>query len=384
MRIKSAAFLAVLTFLFPVVLHALPPVSALHGSWGFTFLTHFNTGTWESEGGRLIINADGTGTIDTYYNDNGAVGSRLSNAFTYSAVVNGNGTITFTILTPEFNVNQLVINDSQDMMFLDGTRDLSLQKIGIMTRLKDTEYIREDFSGAYNAAAYECAQLPVITKYRAHAVSFNADGSGGENGISKTNENGSLVGGLFTNNYNFTTYGSPFLSFVTSPGPDVGTISANNNVVIMAQRRSSSLFGLYFALKREARTYFTADLAGKWIVVGFGDNSGMNFFSMIGAMHCNATGNCSTALKYQRDGLVLSGVTPNHPYTVSSDGTFGSSYEPPSPAYAAALGNNGQNLYLTSSLSGTPLPNDRLLLVGLRCNACAIPLETYLPLTLKP
>jgi hypothetical protein len=258
-----------------------------------------------------------------------------------------------------------------------------------MIRLKDTEYVTDNFRGDYNAAAYEYAQAPVIKKYRAHAFHFYADGTGGENGVSKTNENGVLQENTFVNTYNFTTHDSPFLTFVNYPGPDIGAVSLNGNVVLMAQRGrdfpgQNVLFGLYFALKRETRPYSTADLSGKWIVVALGDNSGTSFSSMIGAMHCNATGNCSTALKIQRDGLVISGVTTNHPYTVSADGTFGSSYEPPSPAYAAALGNDGQTLYLTSSLSGLPLPTDRLLLVGMRCNECAIPLERYLPLILKP
>ncbi len=390
MRIKSTAFLIFIILIVPVALYALPPVSALHGSWGFTFLTHNETGTWESEGGRFVINADGTGTIDTFFNNNGAVGSSLSKSFTYSATVNGNGTITFTILTPEFSVNHLVINDSQDMMFLDGTRDLTMQKIGVMTRLKDTGYILADFVGEYNALAYEYVLSPLITTYKAHALHFTVDGSGHENGSSYTNDKQSptvIFNPSFINNYTFSSYGSPFLSFINFPGPDIGTINHNGNVVTMVQRRqnaSTNLFGLYFALKREARTYTTADLAGKWIVVGFGDTSGTNFYSIIGALHCNSAGVCSLAQKFQVHGQVFSGVSPTHLFTVSPDGTFGSSYDPPSPPYAAAIGNNGNNLFLTSSLNGNPPPDSRVILLGLRCQDCAIPLETYLPLMLRP
>ena len=148
------------------VLYALPSVSAIYRTWGFTFLTYNNDGTWESEGGRLVIKADRTGTLDNFYDDNGTVSSHLNTAFTYATAVNGNGTITFTMLTSESSVSRMIVNDTADMIFLDGTRDLSKQKIGILIRLKETGYVLTDFTGPYNALGFEYTISPLITAIR--------------------------------------------------------------------------------------------------------------------------------------------------------------------------------------------------------------------------
>jgi hypothetical protein len=91
-------FLVAVFFLFcfsPGLVHALPPLSALYGSWGFTFLNHFDTNTWEADGGRIVFNPDGPGNVTTFFlNDDGSFGN-TSHPFTYSASVNPNGTLTF-------------------------------------------------------------------------------------------------------------------------------------------------------------------------------------------------------------------------------------------------------------------------------------------------
>jgi hypothetical protein len=89
-------FLIAVFFLFcfsPGLVHALPPLSALYGPWGFTFLTHYNTNTWKAEGGQIVFNPDGSGNVTTFRNNDGSVGN-TSHPFTYSASVNPNGTLT--------------------------------------------------------------------------------------------------------------------------------------------------------------------------------------------------------------------------------------------------------------------------------------------------
>lgn len=385
MRIRSAVFLTILILLSPAVLYALPSVSAIHGTWGFTFLTHNNDGTWESEGGRLVIKADGTGTLDNFYDDNGMVSSHLNSAFTYAAAVNGNGTITFTILTPESSISRLIVNDTADMIFLDGTRDLSKQKIGILIRLKETGYALTDFKGDYNALGYEFLTSPLITSRRTSVMHMNANGSGTVTGSLYTNDNGALVPpppSPFASSYTFLTYGSPFLTF--NPGPDVGSVNTDGNVFVMTQRGGTPplnfRFGFYLGLKRESRTYTNADLAGKWITVGFAANKDGTFFlTLVRAMHCDLAGTCDSAVKAQVNGLV-DYHSSNLAFSIASDGTFGQTFGSNYPPYAGVLANNGNTLYFNPSFD--PIPG-AWLEIGLRCADCAIPMETYLPLILR-
>jgi len=390
---KKGFFISVLFFFCfsPGLLQALPPVSALHGPWGFTFLNHYNTNTWKAEGGRVVFNPDGSGNVTTFRNDAGSVGN-TSNPFTYSASVNPNGTLTLNFLDPGTDSYTLILSDSLDMIFVDGTQDPSRQWIGVLIKLKEGPYANGDFSGEYNVVAYEHVHAPVIFKYKTTALKIDSNGLGVITGEGYTNDTGAWVPAAhpFTvsSNYTFMTFGSPFLSFVGGPSPDVGTISANGNMALWVQRGKAApdniYYGLYFALKREARTYSNADLAGKWIVVGFGDSGGTGFGTLIGAMHCDNSGQCQVAMKSQFNGLIEYEIGPSGPkMIIAADGTFGSSYGPSSPSYAAVIGNNGNTFYLTYGFSSDPPPNSRLVMIGLRCNDCAIPLVYHLPLILS-
>jgi hypothetical protein len=291
------------------------------------------------------------------------------------------------MLTPESSVSRLIVNDTADMILLDGTRDLSRQKIGILIRLKDS-YNLTDFTGLYNAQAFDYSTSPVITAYRTHALQITSNGSGGLTTTAYTNNNGVLFPPppyTFSSNYTFATYGSPFLTF--SSGPDVGSVSANGNVVTLVQRGSNVpgqnfRFGFYVGLKREARTYSNADLAGKWITVGFGEaQQGAAVLSLVRALHCDPTGVCSSARKLQMNGQTDYFSTASYfNLSIGSDGTFGQSFGSSYPPYAAAIGNNGNTLYFNPSFD--PIPG-AWLEIGLRCADCAIPMETNLPLILR-
>jgi len=389
---KKRFFISVL-FLFcfsPGLLQALPPVSALHGPWGFTFLNHYNTNTWKAEGGRVVFNPNGSGNVTTFRNNDGSVGT-TSSSFTYSASVNPNGTLTLNFLAPGTDSYTCILSDSLDMILVDGTQDLSRQWIGVLMKLKDAPYVDGDFNGEYNIVAYEHVHDPVIFKYKTSALKINSAGLGAITGEGFTNDTGAWIPAsqpfTVSNTYTFAAFGSPFLSIVAGTSPDVGTISANGNMALWVQRGRAApeniYYGLYFALKREARTYSNADLSGKWIVAGFGDSAGTGFGALIGAMHCDNSGQCRLAMKTQFDGLITYNITPSGPKTVAADGSFGSSYGPSSPPYAAVIGNNGNTLYLTNGFDTDPPPNSRLVMIGMRCNDCAIPLVYHLPLILR-
>ncbi len=371
----------------PGLVQALPPISALYGPWGFTFLNHYNTNTWKAEGGRIVFNPDGSGNVATFRNNDGSVGN-TTHPFNYSASVNPNGTLTLNYLAPDTGSYTCILSDSLDMIFIDGTQDPSRQWIGVLIKLKEGPYANGDFAGQYNVVAYEHVHAPVIFRYKTSALQINSTGLGAITGEGFTNDTGAWIPAShpFTvfNTYTFATFGSPFLSFVGGTSPDVGTISANGNMALWVQRGRAApeniYYGLYFALKREARTYSNADLSGKWMVVGFGDSGGTGFGTLIGAMHCDNSGQCQVASKTQFNGLIAYDTGPSFPLTVAADGTFGSSYGPSSPSYAAVIGNNGNTLYLTTGFSADPPPDSRLVLLGLRCNDCAIPLVYHLPL----
>ena len=140
-------------------------------------------------------------------------------------------------------------------------------------------------------------------------------------------------------------------------------------------------FGFYLGLKREARTYTNADLAGKWITVGFAEGQqGAFVLSQVRALHCDSAGVCSSARKLQINGQTeYDSGTLYLNLPIASDGTFGQNFGSNYPAYAAAIGNNGNTLYFDPSFD--PIPG-AWLEIGLRCNDCAIPMETNLPLVL--
>jgi hypothetical protein len=71
-------FVLFLCGLAPGLAQALPPISALYGPWGFTFLNHYNTNTWKAEGGRIVFNPDGSGNVATFRNHDGSVGNTPS------------------------------------------------------------------------------------------------------------------------------------------------------------------------------------------------------------------------------------------------------------------------------------------------------------------
>jgi hypothetical protein len=149
------------------------------------------------------------------------------------------------------------------MIFIDGTQDLSRQWIGVMIKLKEEAYANGDFAGQYNVVAYEHVHAPVIFKYKTSALKINSAGLGAITGEGFTNDTGAWVPAsqpfTVSNNYTFATFGSPILSFVAGASPDVGTISANGNMALWVQRGKALpgqniYYGLYFGLKREART----------------------------------------------------------------------------------------------------------------------------------
>lgn len=143
----------------------------------------------------------------------------------------------------------------------------------------------------------------------------------------------------------------------------MGTISANGNMALWVQRGRAApeniYYGPYFALKREARTYSTptCPVNGWWWALGIPRGTG--FGTLIGAMHCDNSGQCQVASKTQFNGLIAYDTGPSFPLTVAADGTFGSSYGASSPSYAAVIGNNGNTLYLTPGFSADPPPDSR-------------------------
>jgi len=86
-------------------------------------------------------------------------------------------------------------------------------------------------------------------------------------------------------------------------------------------------------------------------------------------LSCDSNGNCTANLKYQRDGAVTI-VTETIPVlAVQADGGFGASLGASTPAYAGAIGNDGNVVMINTSFRD-PLTT-RTIYVGVRCSACA-------------
>ena len=133
----------------------------------------------------------------------------------------------------------------------------------------------------------------------------------------------------------------------------------------------------YLFLKKGGKTYGTGDLAGKWALASFQDDKQagqkQSVASGIGTMICDANGSCQYNFRDRREGNADYGYNGGTvQITVSPDGSFGASLpvgpgSPMPPAYAGAIGNNGNTLIFNTSFDAAQVWH-RQLFIGVRAS----------------
>ncbi len=345
--------------------------SGLLGTWGHQILGHHGDGTWHTEANRVTFSNDGTGVLDYKFNDNETYSSGTQN-FTYRVESNDDGSLTIWFTgegESEAEPSRLILSDDGNMILVDGTDDKTRQELEILIRLDPSKtYTNADLSGNSYMIGYEHdAQGGDKGYYRASS------------GISSSNGGGtlSLTSGMLNGDGTLHPI-SMDIPYTVNPDGSV-VISGTGYLSGKLFMRSNPDSGFTddwennFAMSKGDKTYSTADLEGKWAVVGFGDDNGTSFVAEVGTLEFDSGGNFTYTFKSQVDGTV-SYDSGTYKWSVSEDGSFGASL-PGSLPYSGAIGNDGKTIIFNESFALDSLTH-REVFVGVRCSSYSQEQET--------
>lgn len=338
-------------------------VGSITGTWRYTHLRHRNDGAWDSKSGKLTFNGDGTGTDVFRTNGSGTPSTKTKN-FTYAAVNNTDGSITVNYVYQDntAGTERYVMADDGNEMVMDGTEDASLQKMRIATRLDTSRtYSNADLNGVYYTTRY--GYWKSSETYRAMSGLSECDGNGNMSNFTTRNKNGIVDEYAEPHTYSVSSDGS-----FTRDGGVIGGLMWEGIGAGSTHADTGDIFSLGISIKKQDRQYSTSDLAGKWVIASFGDESGTKFMAGFSMLTCDNNGYCIISIKDQRDGTIryeLSDAT----FSVASDGSFGASLAANSPSYAGAIGNNGNTIIINTSFDPIEL-SSRQIIIGVRCSNC--------------
>jgi hypothetical protein len=363
------------------------------GTWGVQVLAHVDSGPrspWYAWAQKITFNADGTGTITMKLNENGAVTDVTGVSFTYTMNPNPDGSIAMTLnMGGNIDTPRFVLGDDGQMAVFDGT-DAGRQRIMVIYKIDTAKtYGNADVSGEYYNLGYErnmtgVADPPANGNGSFMAISgvhnFKGNGlydySGKANSV-KTDGTSLIWDDTGKTNQSYTV--NPDGSFTGGNGAFLGWLTGNGLVFGgggVFQNGVNNQVG-YFFMKKGDKTYATSNLAGKWALVSFGDDTQagqpQGFASGFGTMTCDAAGACQYSFRQRRQGSPdYSYDTGNVQIAVAADGSFGGSLPVGSgaapPAYAGAIGNDGNSIMFNVSFDSSKVWN-RQIFVGVRANS---------------
>jgi hypothetical protein len=351
----------------------------LIGKWGQVGLEHHNDGKWESYATTFIFNADGTGTETSKSNDGGVLTSETKN-FTYSITPNQDGSFTLTLVYPDgTKTPKIVFSDDGNMVIIDRTTDTTEQRLDVAIKMDTSKiYTNTDTIGEYFKIGYAYeASAGAAARFNSDSSIFTFDGIGNISVIGKLNSDGVIHDFTNFHTYLFSPDGS-----VTFDNGGLGYLSGDNKLFVRSLPDSPDAFRIRFGMKKGDRIYSTADLAGTWALVGFGDDYGTSFNAEFGTITCDSSGNCIRSSKNQRDGNIQN-ESDTINLSVSPDGSFGASLATGAPSYAGAIGNNGNSIVFNVSFDQSQLYH-REIFIGVRCSACGdlVPIPPSVPTNL--
>lgn len=376
------------------------------GTWGVQQLIHFDDGynvlsvgpvPWYAEIDRTTLNEDGSGTMVMKKNDHNGELINTTISFNYTMVKNADGSLTFSGNVGEgteqlpFSL-RMVIGDDGKMGIVDGTMEEHQQKLMVLYRIDTTKiYSAANANGEYYNVGFERNSTSVVDPPDGNGAymaisgihTFNGSGSytynamanslnnAGENLIWLDDESATPRAYAIAQDGTFTVGSGAFQGVFTGDGLAGGGggafVNGVNNQVA------------YFFLKKQDRAigYKTADLAGKWALISFGQDSKtidgaiQGFYSSFGTMICDAVGNCNVRVRDRNSGAADTKIsTEQILLTVKPDGSFGASFGGQSPDYAGAIGNDGNTILINPSFryAATADPWNREIIVGIRAS----------------
>lgn len=351
----------------------------LVGTWGAAILQYENSPRyWYVESTRLTFNADGSGNMTGFKNDEmNEPGYQVKEIpetpFTYTISDNSDGSYTLSLsISDEIFTRRAVISDNGNMILLDGTNDPAWIKIGALVKVDmGKTYNINDFSGDYFALGYEHtsgsvtdppdgngAYMAISSIESFNAAQANYNYKGRANSIKN---DGSII------LWDDAGFDSPAPYVVNSDGWVLiqegafrGHLTGNGAVGV-----GSGSFYLtepdtraeYFLMKRNDREalggYTTSDLEGTWVTSNFGDDKDdveQSFSAGFGVITCDTSGNCVYAFNQQTNGITIPDFI-QFQISVSPDGSFGiapgSLYNIP----VGAIGNEGNTVLFNPGLA---------------------------------
>jgi len=342
------------------------------GTWGVASLQYDNINhIWYTEATRIALSADGTGTLKGTKNDGvNVAGQRIKaidEAFTYTIEANADGSYNLVLSFGGTAVTRrIVLSDNGNMVLMDGVLDPAWEKLTVMTRIDTGKtYAVSDLAGEYYSIGFESNVDGIADppngngRFMAISSIHNFSGAGtytyagkansvfldGHNAIWDDNNGG-------VRNYTVNPDGT-----VTSgSGAFFGGLSGNGKVLAGTGSYLSDNWVGYCFMKKQDKNYATADLAGKWAVVSFGQDSSSaspGFDAQIGTLTCDAAGHCGFQFRYRWSGDGSTNINSGSmTIAVAPDGSFGASLPGgTAPAYAGAIGNDGNTIFFNTSFN---------------------------------
>lgn len=363
-RLFFVAFLLIPLFFASIGLAEIPP--ALLGTWGGQSLDRLSNGTWNTESTKITFNDNSSGTSICKSNYTGTY-TESTKEFTYTVSPNNDGsfTLNISITGGETEEIKLVLSDDGTMIIVDGTEGMDSVWMEILIKLDAAKtYTNSDLSGESYKIGYEHdAQGGTKGYYRAESGISSYDGAG----------NLTFVAGKLNCDGTILDDSDSIVSYTVDPDGSInldgitGFLSNNGFCSIFSNPATTDDWMNVFALKKGDKTYSTADLAGTWAFIGFGDHGSTIFHAKIGNITCDSLGNCTYSLKMRQSNGIVSYIFGSETLSVESDGSFGLSL-PGGISYAGAIGNNGNTLIMNKSFAPNNL-NDRDVIVAVR-SAC--------------
>lgn len=353
----------------PVVVEITLINNLIIGTWGYVRLNHENTGAWSTRAGKITYNLDGSGTDIYQDNANNGTGT-LTEIFTFTTIPNQDGSLTvnYTIAGGSKKTRRYVISDDAQMMVMDGTDEPERQRIRVFIKMDPSKtYTNANLQGEAYGIGYGFDGDKTLWpgQYIAWSGIKTFDGAGNCPFEITWNNEGTIMTGNYPDTYTLNPDGS--ITFDNTKF--AGYIGGNDKLGIFSHVTSNNSWDIFFGMKKGDRTYSTADLAGNWVVAGFGDsNIGSSLFSQIAFWTCNSNGNCAVSVKRLAGGNIVYN-SANFTFSVLPDGSFGASLGTDIPSYAAAIGNDGNTMIVNRSFNQSELQTRRIL-VGVRCSSC--------------